>query len=521
MQSRRALVVSLSALATAQGCGNWWETTECYGATDKRYDDAASNDLSAQHELWPKLHGLWIGDLSFFDGDGAIMQPSLYNAAYGYGWPYEYGQYKGFINITVSGSRFYQHNIFVYPAAPNSFCVATAPNVTSTQLDAFGAGVCGVNGGAKSFEAFGTSSYEKDGSMIALPGEGSYGAFVNIARPIDGKTLLYTSTDNATQFHSQTNVFYPDENHRTRTAYGFNLQAAYPGAPMPENPLYYSSLYRERKVDLAEWLAELENAYTAYNVPNADRVPGVPMTTTSCLTGTHAGATPPSSCPDEAKWCTQDPSCSISPYQQPTSKLNWGPIIGIVVGFVALFAALICVIGASLHSDHVTNLKNGFIENVREELLHANKGSLVRGELSTSEITQLHKEIDKDGSGAISKEELWEFFESRMQGQQDEGRSRYVLASASGGANPSSSTTSSAFQGFNLSRRDFNILFAAIDSNRSGQVSVIEFCQFLSGGSKKAKEEKWFNLSSKQLVAANVEGAADASASATTTHEAI
>ena len=37
---------------------------------------------------------------------------------------------------------------------------------------------------------------------------------------------------------------------------------------------------------------------------------------------------------------------------------------------------------------------------------------------------------------------------------------------------------------------------------------------------KKAKEEKWFNLSSKQLVAANVEGAANA-ASATTTHEAI
>ena len=76
-------------------------------------------------------------------------------------------RYKGFINISVRGTRFYQHNVFVYPAADAAFCNQTVPK---GKRNAFGAGLCGVNGGAKSFEAFGTSSYEKDGSMIGLPG---------------------------------------------------------------------------------------------------------------------------------------------------------------------------------------------------------------------------------------------------------------------------------------------------------------------------------------------------------------
>ena len=95
-----------------------------------------------------------------------------------------------------------QHNYFFYPPASAEFCAANA-DPPAGKGNAYGSGVCGVNGGFKSFDAFGTSSHEKDGSMHSLPGVGTYADFVNINRPIDKNTLLYTSTDDKTQFHSQ------------------------------------------------------------------------------------------------------------------------------------------------------------------------------------------------------------------------------------------------------------------------------------------------------------------------------
>lgn len=115
---------------------------------------------------------------------------------------YKSASYPTAINITIVGSRFYQHNYFFYPPASAEFCSANA-NPPSGKKNAYGSGVCGVNGGFKSFDAFGTSSYERDGTMHSLAGAGTYANFVNIAYPIDNNTLLYTSTDDITQFHSQ------------------------------------------------------------------------------------------------------------------------------------------------------------------------------------------------------------------------------------------------------------------------------------------------------------------------------
>ena len=49
-----------------------------------------------------------------------------------------------------------------------------------------------------------------------------------------------------------------------------------------------------------------------------------------------------------------------------------------------------------------------------------------------------------------------------------------------------------------MGKRDFDILFAAIDTNRSGQVNLVEFGTFLTGGRPSIKPA--FNLSSKNLV---------------------
>jgi hypothetical protein len=63
------------------------------------------------------------------DGDDAIAISIPYRC-YRYlagpePWPHRnrrYDQYTGFINITIVGERFYQHNYFLYPAPPADFC---------------------------------------------------------------------------------------------------------------------------------------------------------------------------------------------------------------------------------------------------------------------------------------------------------------------------------------------------------------------------------------------------------------
>ena len=125
------------------------------------------------------MEGFWIGNYTFFDGEGVPQASSTYDEQYGYGWPYGYGDYRGAINITIIGSRFYQHNYFFYPPASSEFCNENA-DPPPGKLNAYGSGTCGVNGGFKFFDAFGTSSYEKDGTMHSLPGAGTYADFVNI-----------------------------------------------------------------------------------------------------------------------------------------------------------------------------------------------------------------------------------------------------------------------------------------------------------------------------------------------------
>lgn len=162
----------LALCSPAHACG-WWE--KCADNTDVRYNPSVSNDLTSQvcsaphaaafvscakalrrpplqHEIWAKLAGLWIGELSFYDGEGEVMNSSHYHTQFGFGWPYQarsannpgslqpptlsplphttrsqYGQYKGYINITVEGTRFYQHNVFVYPPATAEFCALPVP----------------------------------------------------------------------------------------------------------------------------------------------------------------------------------------------------------------------------------------------------------------------------------------------------------------------------------------------------------------------------------------------------------
>jgi hypothetical protein len=144
--------------------------------------------------------------------------------------------------------------------------------------------------------------------MKALNGKGTYAAYTSVAAPMDDKTLLYTSLMPNITFHTQTNVAFPDDLHRTRTAYSYDYTA-----DPSQGVLSYSSLYREDKVNYTEFVRHIEWARAHYNTHPTDYIQGggLPMNTT-CLEGSHMGAATSYTCPSEIDWCAKgnDPSCA-------------------------------------------------------------------------------------------------------------------------------------------------------------------------------------------------------------------
>jgi len=425
-----ALTLSISvSKANAAKCGDFFYN-ECSYADDVRYNPDASIALKDQDPIWSKLEGFWVGNYSFYDGEGKPMPSSLYDEAYGFGWPYGYEDYRGAINITIVGSRYYQHNYFFYPPATTQFCSENS-NPTPGKLNVYGNGVCGVNGGFKSFNAFGTSSHEKDGTMHSLPGAGTYANYVNIAYPIDGNTLLYTSTDDSTQFHSQTNVFYPDDTRRTRTAYGFDYNT-----PGEVNPLYYSSLYREEKVTKEEFLKALSDFSTLYNVPPEDAAP-FPMES-ACLTGNWAGGVN-AVCPSEESFCKMDPACSESPYNE-TPSLNAVK----VGGAIAIGCALIIIILLLYTWRQMKDVRRGARKKLQRAI-----GSMA-SEWSTlnespQQLLTIFESIDTDGNGMITKTEITDYMKSH------------------GG----------------MEKKEVEGIFDKFDVDNSGGLDFAEFCSFM------------------------------------------
>ena len=81
--------------AHAAKCGDFFYNKCSTKSEDPRYDPSVSNDLKAQNKIYEKLEGFWVGTYKFYDGDGNVMPSSLYDKTYGFGWPYDYGSYRG------------------------------------------------------------------------------------------------------------------------------------------------------------------------------------------------------------------------------------------------------------------------------------------------------------------------------------------------------------------------------------------------------------------------------------------
>lgn len=274
-------------------------------------------DAGDNHVIYKKLPGFWIGNYSYYDGDGNCYPSSPYSPG-GWGWPYQYCNYHGFINITMVGNRFFQHNLFIYPPAKASFC--SQPFMLAQNVK--GSGTCGVNGGEKIFEAFSTITEEGGITMKSLP-VGTYSAFKSVTNPIDDKTLLYTSSNNE-RMHIQMNVFFPDDNHRYRTAYGFDY------GKNGDAPLSSHSMYVEEKVDLDTWLARIAEVRKEFNVLPSDHSGEFPLTQ-RCFANNM------DTCWTEEAFCAKgmDPSCA--PKEPSKSESDFDTI------HIVLLTLVICI----------------------------------------------------------------------------------------------------------------------------------------------------------------------------------
>jgi hypothetical protein len=150
--------------------------------------------------------------------------------------------------------------------------------------------------------------------------------------------------------------------------------------------------------------------------------------------------------PTEEEWCNEfkDPSCSVSPYQEPAASLNGGGIALIVVLCVAFVSAVFYVMYRHAKNAQKSRYKKHLISAMARNITVTS----APGQLNHEDLKAEFDRIDKDKGGTISKDELWKYITNGHMG-----------------------TTS---------EKDFNAMWSVIDLDDSGEVDFVEFIAFLS-----------------------------------------
>jgi Ca2+-binding EF-hand superfamily protein len=329
-----------------------------------------------------------------------------------------------FTNNTYIGSRFYGHHINVFE------------NVNQ-----------GGPGFATPQESWATSTYEKDGSQIQV---GSNADFTDIFKfqgrsntyAVDDRTIYYSgSTDFADSLLSVSQLYVClDDECRQLSANQdtfVDLGAAY---------FHLTQGVRKcDKIDSAEeWIQAVQEAYVAYNVPEARRNT-LPMEG-ECLTR---------ACPTEEDWCKTDPECSESTYQEPDASVKSGAIAGFTVAGIVLLIAGLYALHVIKSRQQKQRYKTKFAKRIAGNI---DRTKSMR-QLTPEALGREFKKIDSEHPGGnITKEGLWKFLSTGKAGD--------------------------------ISESDFNSLFAAIDLDNNGTVDFLEFCTFMGQCSDEYRFER-------------------------------
>jgi EF-hand domain pair len=189
----------------------------------------------------------------------------------------------------------------------------------------------------------------------------------------------------------------------------------------------------ETRVTEQEWIDAVNAAYKASGLSTKKQVP-VPMVG-NCLEKV---------CPTEEDWCSQDPECSTSPFQEPKASLKAGALSGFIIAGIVILLALCFAVHRWLSSRQIKRYKTIFAKRIAETI-SVNKSFR---SMEPEELAEEFKKVDlQTEDGLITKDDLWEFISSGKAGE--------------------------------ISESDFNALFAAIDSDGDGQVDFLAFCAFM------------------------------------------
>jgi len=401
-----AFFLLLPPSALAIKCGRPL-TTACLGDTDIRYDPDSSNSAIDQDPVWRRMQGLFRGEgqVRFEINFGPVPATPSDNIVT--------LPFTVFWNFTTVGSRQYSREYAIY------FGNIRPPSHRN---------------------AFSTTTYEKDGTVIFLPTVLTYSnnsevtllvkpSEMSRSYPVDNNTVYFTgptSTD-LVGLQSSTQVCLDD---------GCNQIHATSDSFVPIN----GTIERNFAIEVSytrintkeEFFSQINATYIANNVPEGQQIP---PSEDPCALGL---------CPTEEQWCQSDPNCSESPYQEPPASVKPGAIAGFVIAGVVLLVAVLYAIHLILQKQQERRFRTIFAKRIAETIK-------VRGSmrtLSPEALADEFRRIDQGvQDGKLSREELWEFISSGKAGEMD--------------------------------KKDFDALFAAIDLDKSGSVDFLEFCAFM------------------------------------------
>jgi len=429
-----------NSLVESAPCGRWYSSA-CLAETDKRYDASYTNNIRDQDPLFADQAGFWKATSKNYDSNDQPSQPSAFdpaNLATQVGFPYKRDAKTSYVNITVTGSRYYEHRYTVYGAAPQEFCAT--PLSSNSAQNVLSNGTCGVNGYAAWAEQYATSSYEKDGTLklfggaIGWSNDKGFNRISGMSTSIGDDTLFYSSdVKNQGGTGTESKVWTFTNKVKTKA----EAQATYFNTVGEESTLISYVKFKYVKISKAQFSSGIEDMWKTNKVQEGNRG-SLPMG--DCLGG---------GCPTEEEWCVTDPNCSESPYQEPEG----GARAEVVAGFTVAGAILLIAVLYMLHLRVVKNQK----EEIRQTLIKgiaggANVGFTQAG-LTMDDLVSEFTKIDTSGDGFVSKSEMKKFAQSGEFGI--------------------------------LSEKDVERIFKTIDADRSGEIDFVEFVTFIGQCPKK------------------------------------
>ena len=164
-------------------------------------------------------------------------------------------------------------------------------------------------------------------------------------------------------------------------------------------------------------------------------------------------------CATEKDWCRLDPNCSKSPYQEPPAKIK----AGVVAGFIVAAAVVLLGIVIGLYNLRLKRQRERMRLHFATRIAETIKSPdlIMDPDALKEEFNLIDSGKEGGGDGYISKDELKDFMASGKMGTMD--------------------------------KKDFEMLYLALDADGDGQVDYLEFCSFLNLCAGDIGQEETFN----------------------------